>query len=71
MTFVTCLGNFGSHNVHCMYCMHLIYKCKPFCQGQTQTYTWYIPKTAGPTSEQEECNVGAYYSAVDVNKVGL
>ncbi|XP_062868994.1 ceruloplasmin isoform X2 [Trichomycterus rosablanca] len=36
--------------------------------GQTQTYTWYIPKTAGPTSEQEECNVGAYYSTGDVNK---
>lgn len=49
----------------------LIYKCILFCQGQIQTYTWYIPKTAGPTAEQEECNVGAYYSTVDVNKVGL
>ncbi|KAI5614718.1 ceruloplasmin precursor [Silurus asotus] len=40
----------------------------PTQPGQIQTYTWYIPKTAGPTSEQEECNVGAYYSTVDVNK---
>lgn len=40
-------------------------------QGQIQTYTWYIPKTAGPTSEQEQCSVGAYYSTVDVNKVGI
>ncbi|XP_076879473.1 ceruloplasmin [Brachyhypopomus gauderio] len=40
----------------------------PTAPGQTQTYTWYIPKTAGPTEEQEECNVGAYYSTVDVNK---
>uniref|UniRef100_A0A8B9J8M8 Ceruloplasmin n=1 Tax=Astyanax mexicanus TaxID=7994 RepID=A0A8B9J8M8_ASTMX len=39
-----------------------------FSTGQTQTYTWYIPKTAGPTEEQEECSVGAYYSTVDVNK---
>ncbi|XP_022525192.2 ceruloplasmin [Astyanax mexicanus] len=40
----------------------------PTPPGQTQTYTWYIPKTAGPTEEQEECSVGAYYSTVDVNK---
>ncbi|XP_076133763.1 ceruloplasmin isoform X2 [Alosa pseudoharengus] len=36
--------------------------------GETNTYTWYIPNTAGPTKEQEECSVGAYYSTVDVNK---
>ncbi|XP_051550371.1 ceruloplasmin [Myxocyprinus asiaticus] len=40
----------------------------PTRPGETQTYTWYIPKTAGPTEEQEECNVGAYYSTVDVIK---
>uniref|UniRef100_A0AAR2II85 Hephaestin n=1 Tax=Pygocentrus nattereri TaxID=42514 RepID=A0AAR2II85_PYGNA len=40
----------------------------PTPPGQTQTYTWYIPKTAGPTEEQEECSVGAYYSTVDANK---
>lgn len=49
----------------------LICYCIPIFQGQVQEYTWYIPKTAGPTSEQEECSVGAYYSTVDVNKVGL
>ncbi|KAL1022868.1 hypothetical protein UPYG_G00033520 [Umbra pygmaea] len=36
--------------------------------GETQTYTWYVPKTAGPTEKQETCNVGAYYSTVNVNK---
>ncbi|XP_056131996.1 ceruloplasmin [Lampris incognitus] len=36
--------------------------------GQTHTYTWYVTKTAGPTPEQEECSVGAYYSTVDVVK---
>ncbi|XP_016425126.1 ceruloplasmin [Sinocyclocheilus rhinocerous] len=36
--------------------------------GQTQTYTWYLPKNSGPTEEQEECSVGAYYSTVDVIK---
>ncbi|XP_062412860.1 ceruloplasmin [Sardina pilchardus] len=36
--------------------------------GETHTYTWYIPNTAGPTKDQEECSVGAYYSTVDVNK---
>ncbi|XP_030647121.1 ceruloplasmin [Chanos chanos] len=40
-------------------------KVIPTPPGQTQTYTWYIPKTAGPTSQQEECSVGAYYSTVD------
>lgn len=57
----------------CLELLHksLIYECVLFCQGQIQTYTWYIPKTAGPTDEQEECNVGAYYSTIDVNKVGL
>lgn len=38
-------------------------------QGETQTYTWYLPKSSGPTEEQEECSVGAYYSTVDVIKV--
>uniref|UniRef100_A0A672PA71 ferroxidase n=1 Tax=Sinocyclocheilus grahami TaxID=75366 RepID=A0A672PA71_SINGR len=32
--------------------------------GETQTYTWYLPKNSGPTEEQEECSVGAYYSTV-------
>ncbi|XP_061096678.1 ceruloplasmin [Conger conger] len=36
--------------------------------GETHTYTWYIPKSAGPGEGQEECIVGAYYSTVDVNK---
>ncbi|TSK53634.1 Ceruloplasmin [Bagarius yarrelli] len=40
----------------------------PTQPGQIQSYTWYIPKTAGPTPEQEECNVGAYYSTVHINK---
>jgi len=38
-------------------------------QGETHTYTWYLPKSSGPTEEQEECSVGAYYSTVDVIKV--
>lgn len=38
-------------------------------QGETQTYTWYLPKNSGPTEEQEECSVGAYYSTIDVIKV--
>uniref|UniRef100_UPI003AAA7087 ceruloplasmin n=1 Tax=Centroberyx gerrardi TaxID=166262 RepID=UPI003AAA7087 len=36
--------------------------------GETHTYYWYVTKTTGPTAEQEECSVGAYYSTVDVNK---
>uniref|UniRef100_A0A673MEH7 ferroxidase n=1 Tax=Sinocyclocheilus rhinocerous TaxID=307959 RepID=A0A673MEH7_9TELE len=36
--------------------------------GETQTYTWYLPKNSGPTEEQEECSVGVYYSTVDVIK---
>ncbi len=40
-----------------------------FTQGETQTYTWYLPKNSGPTEQQEECSVGAYYSTVDVIKV--
>uniref|UniRef100_A0A674AYN8 Hephaestin n=1 Tax=Salmo trutta TaxID=8032 RepID=A0A674AYN8_SALTR len=36
--------------------------------GETQTYTWYVPKTAGPTDKQETCSVGAYYSTVNVIK---
>ncbi|XP_023699633.1 ceruloplasmin [Paramormyrops kingsleyae] len=36
--------------------------------GETNTYTWYIPKTAGPGPEEEDCLVGAYFSTVDVSK---
>ncbi|TRY54503.1 hypothetical protein DNTS_009213 [Danionella cerebrum] len=36
--------------------------------GETQSYTWYLPKTAGPTEQQEECTVAAYYSTTDVIK---
>uniref|UniRef100_A0A3B5B2E7 Hephaestin n=1 Tax=Stegastes partitus TaxID=144197 RepID=A0A3B5B2E7_9TELE len=36
--------------------------------GQTHTYTWYVNKNTGPTTEQEECSVSAYYSTVDVAK---
>uniref|UniRef100_A0A8C7XK26 Hephaestin n=1 Tax=Oryzias sinensis TaxID=183150 RepID=A0A8C7XK26_9TELE len=36
--------------------------------GETNTYTWYINKNTGPTTEQEECSVSAYYSTVDVTK---
>ncbi|XP_034035380.1 ceruloplasmin [Thalassophryne amazonica] len=35
--------------------------------GKTHTYTWYATN-AGPTTEQEECSVSAYYSTVDVSK---
>jgi len=35
--------------------------------GETHTYTWYI--TTGPTEQQEECAVMAYYSTADVVKV--
>ncbi|XP_070688213.1 ceruloplasmin [Pempheris klunzingeri] len=34
--------------------------------GETHTYTWYVTKNTGPTAEQEECSVSAYYSTVDV-----
>ncbi|XP_036371952.1 ceruloplasmin [Megalops cyprinoides] len=36
--------------------------------GEIHTYTWYIPKSAGPGAGQEECIIGAYFSTVDVNK---
>uniref|UniRef100_A0A667XP72 ferroxidase n=1 Tax=Myripristis murdjan TaxID=586833 RepID=A0A667XP72_9TELE len=36
--------------------------------GETHTYYWYVTKATGPTQEQEECAVGAYYSTVDVTK---
>ncbi|XP_055364461.1 ceruloplasmin [Betta splendens] len=36
--------------------------------GETNTYTWYITKNTGPTAEQEECAVTAYYSTADVVK---
>ncbi|KAM9762984.1 ceruloplasmin [Menidia menidia] len=36
--------------------------------GETHTYTWYVNKNTGPTPEQEECSVSAYYSTVDVTK---
>ncbi|CAL8306226.1 unnamed protein product [Lota lota] len=42
-----------------------IYQTQP---GATHTYTWYVTKTAGPTEQQEECSVMAYYSTVDVVK---
>ncbi|KAG7280767.1 hypothetical protein CRUP_037697 [Coryphaenoides rupestris] len=40
-----------------------IYLTRP---GETHTYTWYI--TTGPTEQQEECAVMAYYSTADVVK---
>ncbi|KAM9357553.1 ceruloplasmin [Symphorus nematophorus] len=36
--------------------------------GETHTYYWYVTKNTGPTTEQEECSVSAYYSTVDVAK---
>ncbi|XP_061636221.1 ceruloplasmin [Phyllopteryx taeniolatus] len=36
--------------------------------GETHTYEWYVTKNTGPTTEQEECSVSAYYSTVDVAK---
>uniref|UniRef100_A0A665VBY8 Hephaestin n=1 Tax=Echeneis naucrates TaxID=173247 RepID=A0A665VBY8_ECHNA len=42
-----------------------IHETKP---GETHTYYWYVTKNTGPTTEQEECSVSAYYSAVDVAK---
>lgn len=37
--------------------------------GETHTYSWNINKNTGPTAEQEECSVSAYYSTVDIIKV--
>ncbi|XP_042272930.1 ceruloplasmin [Thunnus maccoyii] len=42
-----------------------IHHTKP---GETHTYYWYVTKKTGPTTEQEECSVSAYYSTVDVAK---
>lgn len=36
--------------------------------GETHTYIWYVNKNTGPTAEQEECSVSAYFSTVDVAK---
>ncbi|XP_035269974.1 ceruloplasmin isoform X2 [Anguilla anguilla] len=36
--------------------------------GETHTYTWYVPNSAGPDEGQEQCIVGAYFSTVDVSK---
>ncbi|CAN9500898.1 unnamed protein product [Ophioblennius macclurei] len=36
--------------------------------GETHTYAWYVNKNTGPTAEQEECSVSAYYSTVDTVK---
>ncbi|XP_028260436.1 ceruloplasmin [Parambassis ranga] len=36
--------------------------------GETHTYNWYVNKNTGPTNEQENCAVSAYYSTVDVAK---
>ncbi|CAB1420472.1 unnamed protein product [Pleuronectes platessa] len=40
----------------------------PTPPGETHTYTWYVTKNTGPTLEQEDCSVSAYYSTVDVVK---
>lgn len=57
--------------------MFLMYKWKTLktlkttmCfSGEIHTYYWYVNKNTGPTTEQEECSVSAYYSTVDVAKV--
>ncbi|XP_010776344.1 ceruloplasmin [Notothenia coriiceps] len=36
--------------------------------GETQSYYWYVTKNSGPTPEQEQCTVSAYYSTADVTK---
>ncbi|XP_074525120.1 ceruloplasmin [Halichoeres trimaculatus] len=36
--------------------------------GETHTYYWYVTKKTGPTEEQEQCSVSAYYSTTDVAK---
>uniref|UniRef100_A0A8C9TB37 ferroxidase n=1 Tax=Scleropages formosus TaxID=113540 RepID=A0A8C9TB37_SCLFO len=41
---------------------------QPTPPGETHTYTWYVPKSAGPGPNEEECLVGAYFSTVDVTK---
>ncbi|XP_026179554.1 ceruloplasmin [Mastacembelus armatus] len=42
-----------------------VYHTKP---GETHNYYWYITKNTGPTTEQEECSVSAYYSTADIVK---
>ncbi|XP_026201978.1 ceruloplasmin isoform X2 [Anabas testudineus] len=42
-----------------------VYQTPP---GETHTYSWYVTKNTGPTADQEECSVSAYYSTVDVVK---
>lgn len=42
-----------------------IHKTPP---GETHTYYWYVTKNTGPTLEQEQCSVSAYYSTADVVK---
>ncbi|XP_061594625.1 ceruloplasmin isoform X1 [Cololabis saira] len=42
-----------------------VHETKP---GETHTYAWYVNKNTGPTADQEECAVSAYYSTVDVAK---
>ncbi|KAL7397112.1 hypothetical protein ABVT39_017027 [Epinephelus coioides] len=36
--------------------------------GETHSYYWYVTKNTGPTTDQEECSVSAYYSTADVTK---
>ncbi|XP_042370206.1 ceruloplasmin [Plectropomus leopardus] len=36
--------------------------------GETHNYYWYVTKNTGPTTEQEECSVSAYYSTTNVAK---
>uniref|UniRef100_A0A8D0D2E7 Hephaestin n=1 Tax=Sander lucioperca TaxID=283035 RepID=A0A8D0D2E7_SANLU len=36
--------------------------------GETHSYYWYVNKNTGPTPEQEQCTVSAYYSTADVTK---
>ncbi|KAL4630784.1 ceruloplasmin [Arapaima gigas] len=43
-------------------------EAKPTPAGETHTYTWYVPKSAGPGPDEEECLVGAYFSTADVTK---
>ncbi len=36
--------------------------------GQTYTYTWRVPKTAGPSETDNECITWTYYSHVNPTK---
>lgn len=42
-----------------------VYQTQP---GEKHIYEWYVTQSTGPTTEQEQCAVSAYYSAVDVSK---